>query len=544
MRTKIKTPIFPVKVIDLRLRQLKAEQLRRLREKTIEDCRISFYAFCVNEDPSFYRRSNWHLHLLCETLQALYERRLTKRWFRAASESIAPVFFVQQFDWDRLKDDVVYTKFMQNLPPRLGKSRTLVNFCKWVLGKLKTNRIITCSYNDDLAQSFSRYTRDGITEKKNLPSQVVYSDIFPESKIKQGNASFQEWALEGEFFNYKGSGVGGSVTGKGCNISVVDDPVKDAEVAFNETALDKIWLWYTGTFLSRLEDGETGGIDIINMTRWAKGDLCGRILAGLETDQWFVLTMEAYYEVPDEMLCPRILSRKKYNSLKQVMDESIFHANYHQVPLDLQGVLYKGFKVYDKLPQDAEGNLLVEKIVSYTDTADEGDDHLCCLVAALYQKQFYIIDVLYTKLGMEVTEPETAKMLHENEVAEATIESNNGGRGFARNVEKILWDEYESRRPWITWFHQSKNKIARILTASTYVMQNVYFPRNWRERWPKYYAAMTQYLREGKNKHDDAPDATTGLVELVFDPTANTAIIDFYAEEVRRMKEMKEVHNQ
>lgn len=518
--------------------EILAELIARRQQDTIERAQQSFWAFCVNDSPTFYSAENWHLRIICETLQALYERKLTKAFFAELCERYAPDWFTASVQWDRLRDDHVYTRLMQNLPPRVGKSRTLTNFCRWVLGKLKTNRIITCSYNDDLAQSFSRYTRDGITEKKNLPSQVVFSDIFPNSKIKVGNSSFQEWALEGEFFNYKGAGVGGSITGKGANITIVDDPVKDAETAFNINALEKIWLWYTGTFLSRSEDSGLGSIEIINMTRWAKADVCGKILEGPEASEWFILEMEAFSESADAMLCPSILSQKKYNSLKRLMDESIFNSNYHQRPLDLQGILYKSFKVYDALPADDKGNPVFEKIINYTDTADEGSDYLCSISAAIYQKQLYVVDVLYTKAGMETTEPETAKMLHANSVDEATIESNNGGRGFARNVERILRDDHKTRRPSITWFHQSKNKVARILVASTYVMNNVYFPRNWRDRWPDYYKAMTQYLREGKNKNDDAPDAITGLAELVIEPGA-TGLLSFYADEAKKMLEEK-----
>lgn len=511
-------------------KRLRLELLERRRTATIEACRSSFWAFCVNDSHTFYNSKNWHLRLICETLQALYERRLTKAWFRAACKEFAPQWYIDAVQWDRLVDGRVYTRLMQNLPPRVGKSRTLTNFCKWILGQDQTNRIITCSYNDDLAQSFSRYTRDGITERKNLPSQIIYSDIFPGVKIKAGNASFQEWALDGQFFNYKGAGVGGSITGKGANITIVDDPVKDAEIAFNSNALEKIWLWYTGTFLSRLEDGAEGGIEIVNMTRWAKGDPCGRLLEGPDADQWFILHMEAYYSGPDQMLCPSILGRSKYESLKRLMDESIFNANYHQQPLDLKGILYTSFKLYDTLPQDENGAPLYEKIIAYGDTADEGNDYLCVPIAALYQKQLYLIDVLYTKDGMETTEVETAEILFNNKVDEATIESNNGGKGFARNVERILWEKFNTRMPFIKWFHQSQNKISRILIGSTYIMQNMYFPRNWKERFPEYYNAMTRYKREGKNKNDDAPDATTGLAELVMD-RGDMGLFDFYEQQ-------------
>ena len=79
---------------------------------------------------------------------------------------------------------------------------------------------------------------------------------------------------------------------------------------------------------------------------------------------------------------------------------------------------------------------------------------------------------------MEVTEPETAQMLTRNNVGCAIIESNNGGRGFARNVEREC-KALGNRHTDINWFHQNKNKEARILSNSTSVMNNLYFPTNW-----------------------------------------------------------------
>ena len=67
-------------------------------------------------------------------------------------------------------------------------------------------------------------------------------------------------------------------------------------------------------------------------------------------------------------------------------------------------------------------------------------------------------DIIYTKDSMEITEPMTAKALYDNKVNLAYIESNNGGRGFARNVGNILRNQYNSNRCIINWFHQSQNK--------------------------------------------------------------------------------------
>jgi len=131
----------------------------------------------------------------------------------------------------------------------------------------------------------------------------------------------------------------------------------------------------------------------------------------------------------------------------------------------------------------------------------------------VYNKEAYILDVIYTKDPMERTEPAVARMLHEVGVNLADVESNSGGKGFARSVQRILQETYRGNKTTVSWFHQSKNKTARILSNATWVMEHVYYPANWKDRWPEYYDAMQRYQREGKNQHDDAPDATTGIAE-------------------------------
>jgi predicted phage terminase large subunit-like protein len=466
--------------------KITAEQKEAIkRAAKIELARRDFWEFCKVKAPDFYADSREHLIKLCTTLDDFYNGRLLKA------------------------DGSAYKKLMINMPPRHGKTRTLVNFCEWILGKDNAERIISCSYNDDMASDFSRYTRDGIDQEKNIASDIVFSDIFPDTKIKEGHASYQKWALRGQFFNYLGAGVGSGITGRGGTLLLVDDPVKGAEEALNENHLDKLWIWYTSTFLSRVSAEQGEPLEIIVMTRWSKKDICGRILESSDKASWYVLKMEAYNKKADQMLCSDMLSKKRYFNLRSQMVDMIFEANYHQKPIDLTGTLYKKFKTYDKLPEG------IKRILSYTDTADTGKDYLCSIVFGEYNGEAYIIDVFYTQEGMEVTEPAAAKFLYENKVNLAQIESNNGGRGFARAVQRLLLENHKSRTPIIKWFSQTKNKQARIFAASAFVMEHIYFPVNWKDRWPGYYEAMISYQKEGKNKHDDAQDATTGVYEMV-----------------------------
>ncbi|AJA42650.1 terminase large subunit (endogenous virus) [Clostridium phage phiCT9441A] len=404
---------------------------------------------------------------------------------------------------------------MNHLDNRHGKSRTAGLFVEWVLGKNQNEKIMTGSYNETLSTMFSKNVRNSIQEEKADKYKPVFSDVFPGVAIKHGDGAMNLWSLEGGYNNYLATSPTGTATGFGCSLMIIDDLIKNAEEAYNESVKQKHWEWVTNTMLSRLEEG---GKIIIIMTRWASDDLAGKALdyyneQGIKIRH---ISMKALIDKEKkQMLCPEVLSYRSYINKVKAMGEDIASANYQQEPIDLKGRLYSSFKTYTDIPRDSNGNPLFTKIKAYVDTADEGSDYLCVIIYGVYNKEAYVLDVLYTKEPMEVTETITAKMLYENEVNVADIESNNGGKGFARQVERILKEKFGSNKTRIKWFHQSKNKVARILSNATWVMDHIYYPVNWRDRWQEYYKAMTTYQREGKNKHDDAPDATTGIAEKI-----------------------------
>lgn len=398
-----------------------------------------------------------------------------------------------------------------NLPPRHGKSRTIGCLVEWLLGKYQTKKIITGSYNETLSTTFSKNVRNTIQEEKADADKIVYSDIFPNVKIKKGDGAMNMWSLENGYNNYLATSPTGTATGFGADLIIIDDLIKSALEAYNANALQQHWDWFINTMLSRLEEG---GKIIIVMTRWHSLDLAGRALEHYESiDVKVRLIMFKALQDNGTMLCPEILSYRSYQNKIKTMGEDIASANYQQECIDIKGRLYSSFKTYEHIPSDSSGNPLFTTIKNYTDTADSGSDYLCSIDYGIYNDEAYILDIIYTKDGMEITEPAVAKMLYNDKVGIADIESNNGGRGFARNVERELTEHFHSNYCRVEPFFQSKNKDARILSNSTWVMNHIYYPANWKDRFPEYYDAMTKYQKEGKNKHDDAPDATTGIAE-------------------------------
>lgn len=441
-------------------------------EAKLELARRDFFDYCELMAPDFYKRSRQYLVQLANTLQ--------------------------EFVFNSPKKVLVIS-----IPPRTGKSRTASLFAEWTFGKDPTKKIMTGSYNETLSTQFAKTVRNTIQTQKVEPFIPVFSDVFPDVKIKQGDAAMNMWSLEGQYSSYLATSPSGTATGFGCSLMIIDDVIKNAQEANNQLTKQAHYDWFTNTMLSRLEEG---GKIIIIMTRWASDDLAGRIINHFKDDAE-IISLKALQD-DGTMLCEDVLSRESYEEKKKLMSPDIFYANYQQEPIDLKGQLYTSFKTYDSLPQ-------FEKIQSYTDTADTGSDYLCSIIYGIYQKEAYILDVIYTNEPMEITEPLVAKHIFEYKVNQADIESNNGGRGFSRQISHYLTNTYNTNHTIIRPFHQSKNKQARILSNATWVMEHIYFPQNWHNKYPEFYKAITSYQREGKNLHDDAPDALTGVAEKV-----------------------------
>jgi len=465
---------------------LSTNQIRKIR---VESAQYSFWRFCKTVAPAFYLDSRPHLKTICTTLQQLYEGNLLK------------------------PDGTPYKKLMLNIPPQHGKSRTLVNFSDWIFGKDPNEKIITCSYNDSVASDFSKYTRDGIMQTKNNENEIVYSDIFPNTKIKRGTSSFEKWALEGQHFSYLGAGVGGSVTGKGATILIVDDPVKSAEDALNENNLNRIWLWYTSTFLSRVSADKGEPMEIICMTRWSKNDICGKTLDSEDAVNWYQLKMEATdKQHPGEMLCEDLFSLKRYYDQRSKVHEGIFNANYHQEAIELAGVLFKRTELKRFSAKDLTNDGL-ECTYGYCDVKDEGDDCLSFPFGKVYKDKIFITDVIYSSETVDVTVPQSIAMIKKLNCEYVRVEKNNQGGGFIRDLRREISPDK------VLPVHNSTNKLTRIWNEYNFIMTNCYFLNEDEiikgSEYDKFITNLCGYMKDGSSKHDDAADSMAGLSNMI-----------------------------
>ena len=371
-----------------------------------ELARRDFFFYCKLKAPDFYTDDRKFLVDFCKQLQEFY------------------------FSDERV--------LVVNMPPRHGKSRTISCFVEWALGRDQTLKVMTGSYNETLSTNFSKNVRNTISEVKADADRIIWSDIFPGITIRRGDGAMNMWSLSNGYNNYLATSPTGTATGFGASLLVIDDLIKSALEANNAALLEAHWIWFTDTMLSRLEEG---GKIIIVMTRWHSEDLAGRVISHYTAlgQPPRVIVYKAFLG-GETMLCPEILSYESYVNKTRLMGAEIASANYQQEPIDTKGRLYSRFKTYDSLPKS------FDRIANYTDTADTGSDYLCSINYGVYHGEAYVLDVLYTKDAMEITEPATARLLFDGNVNAADIESNNGGRGFARNVERELREKFRSNK--------------------------------------------------------------------------------------------------
>lgn len=503
-----------------------------LRERKILQCRSSFWEFQKITDPTNYKDERTYLLILALSLQSYYENKVCSYTSKLKPEyhgrldlsdttidvQIEPHEKGSLITVDCSETDILIIE----VPPRHHKSHSLIMFECWCFGQNPKTIMVTAAHNSRLANEFSQYVRDGIEEVRLKSTSIIYSDVFPYTRMKFGDRSKEKWALHGSFLSYTGSGIFTPVTGKGGNMIVFDDPIKGPLEAFNENHLDKIWTSYTDGWLSRMESPRR---QVLVMTPWIQGDIADRITEGAEDSGEVVKVFNCKAFTENQgMLCEEILNKRTFDILRSRLDPIIFSGNYLCTRLGKSGLLYPSFNYYTKedLPKK------FDEIYGYTDTADEGKDFLSSGIVGIIRskdefglriKKAYMLAVYYTQEGMEITEKAMVEFLIKNNIQGnmiVDVESNNGGRGFARIIKKELSNRKDGRGIIIKWFHQSENKDARINSESNTIMKYFYFPVDWQTRdkyWAAYSKSMLKYSKDGDNTHDDAQDMTTGIAE-------------------------------
>jgi predicted phage terminase large subunit-like protein len=289
------------------------------------------------------------------------------------------------------------------LPPRNLKSITAsVAFPAFALGHDPDLPIVCASYSQDLAAKHAR-------DFRNVLQSAWYRRLFPLARIDPKKNTEAEIQLIGKGGRLSTS-VEGTLTGRGGNLILIDDPMKPADRMSNPKRA-AVAEWYDSTLTSRLND-KTKGVIVLIMQRLHVEDLVGHVLDKGET--WFHLNLPAIAEQDEEiaLLDGRVHQRKAGDLLhperepmavleeqKVVMGSQAFSAQYQQAPIPAGGELIKDdwFRTYVAAPQRAPD----ERVVQSWDTATKAgttNDYSVCTTWLMRGKDYYLLDVLRKRL--------------------------------------------------------------------------------------------------------------------------------------------------
>lgn len=231
------------------------------------------------------------------------------------------------------------------MPPRHGKSELVSKyFPAWYLMHNPDKRVILASYEADFASQWGRKVRQLVTELSEPRFKVAFGESI---EVRGDSKAADRWEITGHQGGMQTAGVGGPITGKGADVLIIDDPVKNAEEANSDVHREKAWDWYVSTAYTRLEPG---GSVILVMTRWHEDDLAGRILKqSIESgEKWHIINLPAIARMDDGCgrpcggpLWPERYPLSRLEEIRKAIPPYWWEALYQQSPVPPGGDLFK-----------------------------------------------------------------------------------------------------------------------------------------------------------------------------------------------------------
>ena len=287
-------------------------------------------------------------------------------------------------------------RLMIFMPPRHGKSELASRrFPAWFMGRNPDSSIIHASYGQELATDFGRDVREIVNSEE-------YSKVFEGKKLSQDATAANKWRIADHRGEYFAVGVGTSATGRGADLLIIDDPIKNREDADSLVERERVWGWFRSTAFTRLQPNAK---IIVIQTRWHDDDLSGRLIQQTEDnadlDDWEILRLSAEAMDDDpigrkkgEALWPEWYDKKALKEIRSVLGEREYHALYQQEPTRAEGSFFHTdwFDTYEHLPPHT--TLRFYGTSDYATSERSGADYTVHIVFGVdpYDR-IYVVDV-------------------------------------------------------------------------------------------------------------------------------------------------------
>jgi predicted phage terminase large subunit-like protein len=396
-----------------------------------------------------------------------------------------------------------------NMPPRSLKSITSsVAFPAFVLGHDPSRRIICVSYSADLAKKHANDFRA-------LLEAPWYRALFPTTRIGPFKNSETEIELTARGFRLATS-VGGTLTGRGGDLIVIDDPLKPDD-AMSETKRSAANLWFNNTLLSRLDDKRTGAIVVV-MQRVHLDDVTGFLLD--QSDEWEVLSLPAiaeadetvplfagrsHHRVLGDALSPEREPLSVLEAIKLQIGPDAFSAQYQQQPVPPGGAMIKRDWVlrYEDLPPVSDRLLTVQSWDTASKGGPENDWSVCTTWIVTKKKQWFLVHVYRGRVDYPSLKARAQELAKEFKAQQILVEDTGAGTSLVQELKEKI--------SGIIAVRPEGDKVSRMaVNSAKFAAGQVYFP----ERAPWLPDLEAELFAFPGSRHDDQVDS---ISQALFD---------------------------
>jgi predicted phage terminase large subunit-like protein len=341
-------------------------------------------------------------------------------------------------------------RLVLNLPPRTLKSFIVSGALPaWLLGRRPATRIICASYSDELAAKFSRDCRA-------LLETPFYKRVFPQTRLNPKKAA------EGEFETTRrgsrlATSVGGTLTGRGGEVLIVDDPIKandaDSEVA-RRSAID----WFRNTALSRLDD-PAKSLVVIAMQRLHVDDLSGILIEqgwpalvipaiAVEPADYWLSADEVYHRPAGQLLQPERDDPAAIEELKREIGSRVFAAQYQQNPTPPDGNMVKAAWLgrYDSAPE----RKTFQRVVLSCDPAGKAgihNDYTAIAIVGVREKSLHVLQVSRGHWTVMQMREQIIELAGQWQVDLVIVEDTSSGMGLIQLLKEVPRLDVGGRKP-------------------------------------------------------------------------------------------------
>lgn len=409
-------------------------------------------------------------------------------------------------------------RLIVTMPPRHGKSELVSRrFPAWVMGKDPYRSIIFATYNEEFAEDFGRDVRE-------IMRQKAYSQIFPRFEFRQGAVSASRiQTKEGGLGVFVGRG--GSITGRGADILLIDDLIKDAEEADSPTTRAKAWEWFTSVAMTRLMTDESAVV--IVMTRWHEDDVVGRLTDPsnkhydkTEAKKWKIINLPFFAEeadpmgrVPGELLWPERFS-KEFGETMRRMNSQKFGALYQQRPAPDDGDLFKkaSLQFYKDTELPPRSDLRIYAVSDHAVGTKQKNDSNCFIIFGIdLLDNVWLLDLFWKRAGPEEAVEAMLRMMKAWKPIFWFAESGH----ISKSIGPFLRKRMREEKVYVTVQEVTpvNDKVSRAQgIIGRFSMKKVWMPKfSW---WT--HLAIEQLMKFPYATHDDLVDALS-LIGLVMD---------------------------